>query len=77
MTTSYSHRYGGYHFDIQVRENQTDGDFVATLGNMERVASGSMISVDPGLQAQRGATRGDAFARLEMAVEQWVKNQTP
>jgi hypothetical protein len=43
---------------------------------MVRLESGQTVSVNAELQDAYGATRDEAFSKIEMAVEEWVKDPT-
>jgi hypothetical protein len=77
--TSYSRRRGDYRYDVAIYETTPFANacrFYARVVNMERLESGNTASVNPELQDAYGATRDEAYSRLEAAVEEWVKDQT-
>jgi hypothetical protein len=78
--TSYSHHRGEYCYDIAVYETRPPADvgrFYAHVEKMVRLEGGHTISVDADLQDAYGATPDEAYYTLEVAVEAWLKDQTP
>ena len=78
--TSYSRRNGEYLYDIVIYEVSPPanaGRFCAQVVNMVRLVSGQTVAVNAGLQHEYAATSHDAWAQIEAAVDNWVKDQTP
>jgi hypothetical protein len=80
VRTSYSRRRDDYAYDVEVhdvtRPVDADHHFCAQAINIVRLESGQTVSVNAGLQDAYGATRDEAFSKIEAAVEAWVKAQT-
>jgi hypothetical protein len=79
MTTSYSRRQGDYRYDVEIYESASAseaGRFCARVVNMVRLQAGQIVSVNAELQEEYGATRHEAFSRMEAVVEVWARNQT-
>jgi hypothetical protein len=80
MWTSYSRHRSNYVYDVDIHEVPVPsiaGRFFAHVVNMVRWDADETVPVDAGLQHERGATPGEAFSRIDAAVEEWVKDQTP
>jgi hypothetical protein len=79
MHRSYWRRRGDFAYDIEIYEATPPADagrFYAQVVNMVRLESGQTVSVNAELQDAYGATRDDAFSKIEVAVEEWVEDQT-
>jgi len=44
--------------------------------NMVRLESGQTVSVTADIQTAHGATRDEAFSKIEAAIQEWVKDRT-
>jgi hypothetical protein len=80
MWTSYSRHRSNYVYDIDIHEVAAPsiaGRFFAHVVNMVRWDADRTVPVNAGLQHEHGATPDEAFSRIDAAVEQWVKQQTP
>ena len=79
MHRSYLRRRGDFVYDINIYEATAPADagrFYAQVVNMVRLQSGETVSVNAELQDAYGATRDEAFSKIEMAVEEWAKDPT-
>jgi hypothetical protein len=79
LRTSYSRRRGAYTYDVhtyQITPPASGGRYVARVVNMVRLEAGHPASVNIEFQPEYGATRDEAFSRMEAVVEVWVRNQT-
>jgi hypothetical protein len=81
MWTSYSRHRNNYVYDIDIHEVDAPaiaGRFFAHVVSMVRWEAGKTVPVNAAaLRHEHGATPGEAFSRIDAAVEEWVKNQTP
>jgi hypothetical protein len=74
LLTIYLRRSGdhAYAVAIQAVTRPANADqFCARLVNMVRLGPGQTVSVRADLQPEYGATRDEAFSRIEAAIEKW------
>jgi hypothetical protein len=81
MWTSYSRHRSNYIYDIDIHEVAAPaiaGRFFAHVASMVRYEAGKTVPVNAAaLRHEHGATPGEAFSRIDAAVEEWVKDQPP
>jgi hypothetical protein len=77
--TSYARRRGDYRYDTAMYEAMPPanaGRFYAQVVKMVRLESGQTVVVNAELQDAYGATRDEAFSKIEVAVGECVEDQT-
>jgi hypothetical protein len=74
LLTIYLRRRGDHAYAVAIQAVTRRGSadqFRARLLNMVRLGSGQTVSVRADLQPEYGATRDEAFSRIEAAIEKW------
>ena len=79
MQMSYARRRGDYIYDIEIDEaarGADPGSFCARVVNVVRLGAARPCRIHLDLPCEYGATREEAFARIQAALGTWLKLQT-
>jgi hypothetical protein len=74
LLTIYLRRSGGHAYAVAIHamtRPANEDQFCARLVNMLKLGCGQTVSVRVDLQPEYGATRSEAFSRIEAAIEKW------
>jgi hypothetical protein len=79
MQTRYSRRRGDFIYDVSidpVDRSTNRRAFSARALNVARLADGDPVPVGISIE-ELGATVGEAVAKLEATIEEWVRGRQP